>query len=87
MYLKENLASSTLPFLHSTLFVWGVLGLLFYSCFASIFFVPSGDLGRPTVEIICKEYIMVWVSKNILQTVNERNLPENGLGTMYLYAL
>lgn len=39
------------------------------------------------VEIIHKEWIMVWVSETTLRTVNERNLPGNGFRTMYLYAL
>lgn len=39
------------------------------------------------MEIICKEGFMIWVSKNILHTVNEKNLPESGSRATYLYAL
>lgn len=63
--------------------VWGVLRLLFVSYFASIFFVSSGNPGRLPVEIICKECIMVWVSKKIPYVQrNKKNMPENGFGTM-----
>lgn len=55
MYLKEQLMSSTLPIFHSILCLfgdsWG------YSCtlvFASIFFVSSGDSGKPMVELFVK---------------------------------
>lgn len=85
-YLKETLVPPTLLIFHSILCP-GSPEVILLLLFASVFSVSSGDPGRPTGEIICKECIMVWVSRNTRCTENDRNLPENGFRNMYLYAL
>lgn len=86
MYLKDGLVAPKLSIFHSILCL-GNPEVILHFCLASISFVSAGDPGRPTVEIICKKCIMVWVSKNTVCTVNERNLPETGFRTKYLFAL
>lgn len=73
MYLKENLVSSTFQSSIEFCVCLGSLEVALLLLFC-LYFVSSGNPGKPTVEIICKECIMVWVSKKKNKT-NKKKKP------------